>query len=356
MSFIRKSESGTFAAFWYEGSRKRKKTFKTMAEAKRFLAIQELNPEQKQARILVSEILREYKDTETQKKKGHRPETLRIESFMRRPFAQKIASELTVRDIEAFKDVRMTEPGRLPGTTISPSSLRKDLTLLTTIFHWAIRRGYMTKNPVTETKKPKENEHRERAATEKEKELLMVACGWDGKSMPETQEQLVIAAFMFACATGMRSGEILKLEEAWIEGRVIHIPASAIKTESKRDVALSKEALRILDLVRLRGCAPTIFGDMSDHVRDVLYRRVRDRAGLGPVLDSQGRLIKEGLNFHDSRATFCTWAASPDPKTGAPRLDVLALARQTGHKNLQMLQRYYRASAEEIALRLDKSA
>ena len=50
--------------------------------------------------------------------------------------------------------------------------------------------------------------------------------------------------------------------------------------------------------------------------------------------------------------TAATWAASPDPETGAPRLDVLALARQTGHKDLKMLQRYYRASAEEIAKRL----
>ena len=49
--------------------------------------------------------------------------------------------------------------------------------------------------------------------------------------------------------------------------------------------------------------------------------------GLGPELDSAGRVIREGLNFHDSRATFATWAASPDPKTGVPRLDLLSLAR-----------------------------
>lgn len=96
-----------------------------------------------------------------------------------------------------------------------------------------------------------------------------------------------------------------------------------------------------------------IFCSLSNGNRDALFRKVRDRAGLGPVLDSHGNVIKEGLNFHDGRATFATWAASPDPKTGAPRLDVLALARQTGHKNLKMLQRYYRESAENIAKRLD---
>ena len=43
----------------------------------------------------------------------------------------------------------------------------------------------------------------------------------------------------------------------------------------------------------------------------------------------------------------------PDPKTGVPRLDLLSLARQTGHKNLKMLQRYYRPKSEDIAKRLD---
>ena len=163
-----------------------------------------------------------------------------------------------------------------------------------------------------------------------------------------------MAAFLFACATGMRSGEILRLEEAWIDGRVIHLPKEATKTDSRRDVALSTEALRILALVKEAGHRPQIFG-MSDQVRDQVWRRVRDRAGLGPRLDSAGRVIEEGLNFHDSRATFATWAASPDPRTGAPRLDVLALARQTGHRNLKMLQRYYRASPEQIADRLDQA-
>ena len=151
----------------------------------------------------------------------------------------------------------------------------------------------------------------------------------------------------------MRAGEILAIEESWIDGRVIHLPKEATKTESKRDVALSKEALRILDLVRQSGGGRVLFSNLPSSNRDALWRKIRDRAGLGPVFDSKGRLIKEGLNFHDSRATFATWAASPDPKTGAPRLGLLALARQTGHKNLKMLQRYYRASAKDVALMLD---
>ena len=60
------------------------------------------------------------------------------------------------------------------------------------------------------------------------------------------------------------------------------------------------------------------FGGLNDHNRDTLFRKVRDRAGLGPEYDSQNRLIKEGLNFHDGRATFATWAASLIQKQGRP--------------------------------------
>ncbi len=48
----------------------------------------------------------------------------------------------------------------------------------------------------------------------------------------------------------MRASEILALEDAWVDGRVIHLLAEATKTRLKRDVALSKEALRLVRLAR----------------------------------------------------------------------------------------------------------
>ena len=213
--------------------------------------------------------------------------------------------------------------------------------------------GLIGSNPCTGVELPRPPEHRERVASDEDIEKLLVASGWDGDSVPATGVQLVIAAFLFACKTGMRSGEILRIEEAWIDGAVIHLPHEVTKTDSRRDVALSSEALRIINLVRELRDRPQIFGALCDKTRDALWRKIRDRAGLGPELDSQGRVIREGLNFHDSRATFATWAASPDPKTGVPRLDLLSLARQTGHKNLKMLQCYYRPKSEDIAKRLD---
>ena len=223
------------------------------------------------------------------------------------------------------------------------------------VLNYAVRKGFIPKSPVVGVRLPAKPDHRERVATEEEIERLKAATGWDGVSVPDNLLQSVILAFVLSCTTGMRAGEILKLEQSWIDGRVIHLPAEATKTSTRRDVALSLDATRLIDLAikAKKTKSPKIFEGLTDKNRDALWRKARDRAGLGPLRDSQGREIREGLNFHDGRATFATWAASPDPRTGAPRLDVLALARQTGHRDLKMLQKYYRATAEEIAMRLD---
>ena len=219
---------------------------------------------------------------------------------------------------------------------------------------YARKLDLLENNPLEGVKWPQAPEHRERVASEEEQEAIILAAGWDGKTPPLNSTQLTALAFILSCRTGMRAGEILAIEKSWIDGNVIHLPAPATKTNSRRDVALSSDAKRLLDLViqSKNDDSPRVFSRLSDTRRDALWRKLRDRAGLNEIRDSAGNVIIEGLNFHDGRATFATWAASPDPKTGAPRLDVLALARQTGHKNIKMLMKYYRASAEDIAKRL----
>ncbi len=330
---------------WYEGKTKRQKNFKTRTEAKKYASALELAPKKRSSEILVSSLLEEYKQKVTPKKASARGETFRIDAFKRRSFAQKTLNQISREDIQAFVDERAKE--------VTPGTVIREMAMLSAVFSYGVKIGLLSTSPCVGVEKPKAPEHRERVASDEEIKLLIESVQWDGKSVPASLSQVVVLAFLIACRTGMRAGEILALEDAWIDGRVIHLPAEATKTRSKRDVALSKEALRLINLARDMGERPRYFGRLKSDVRDTLWRRIRDAAGLGPVVDSRGRVIKEGLNFHDSRATFATWAASPNPKTGAPRLDVLALARQTGHKDLKMLQRYYRATAADIAKLLD---
>lgn len=343
-----------FSVRYRQDGKFRRKTFKTKAEAKKFIAMLYLTPQKRGAVIKASEVLEKYRDTVTAKKKGVREESFRIGRFLRSDWANKNLSAITVGDLERYLQDRQKDTGRISGSTVGAGTIIKETVLLKTIFKWAVEKGYCAESVATKLKTPKQPEHRERVASADDIERLKAACAWDGKSVPTDIQQLTVCAFLFGCATGMRAGEIVRIEPTWVQGKVIHIPADATKTGARRNVALSSEAVRLLTLADKFDKTARYFSALSDAVRDATFRRLRDRAGLSPVYDSQGRMIAEGLNFHDSRATFATWAASPNPKTGAPRLDVLTLARQTGHKNLKMLMRYYRASAETVAEMLDK--
>jgi len=57
------------------------------------------------------------------------------------------------------------------------------------------------------------------------------------------------------------------------------------------------------------------------------------------------RLLIDGVTFHDARASALTHLAR--------RVDVLTLARVSGHKDLALLNSvYYRESSADVALRL----
>lgn len=350
MASIVKKPNGSYAVQYRLDGRQYKKTFKDRASATRFAKLAGLNPSTQSVRFTVAELFGLYRDQVTVYKRGARAEAIRIGRLMRCDFAKERVYALTRRHLQDYADRRVREKTKT-GKPISAGTVIREFRTLSSIFSWAVERGYISENPAKGVHLPKQPDHRERVASDEDIKALLDASGWDGESPPANDTQLVMAAFLFSCRTGMRSGEILQTEACWIDGNVIHLPAKATKTLSRRDVALGKDARKILRLVRM-ATGDNLFQMRAD-VRDALWRKIRDRAGLGPVCDSHGNEIKEGLHFHDARATFATWAASPDPKTGVPRLDVMALARQTGHKDLKMLMRYYRQSAEQIAERLD---
>lgn len=127
----------------------------------------------------------------------------------------------------------------------------------------------------------------------------------------------------------MRAGEICNLQQADLnlEGRVARLTRT--KNGHPRDVPLSSEAIRLIEALPHGN---PVFG-LSSRSLDVLWRKVRDRAQV------------EDLTFHDSRHAAVTRLAG--------KLDVLALAKMVGHRDLRQLQTYYSETASEIAKRLD---
>lgn len=187
--------------------------------------------------------------------------------------------------------------------------------------------GLLNHNPMQGLLWPKDCPPRDRRPTAGEIDALRVSAGEDLTHATAR----AFHAWLFAIEMGMRAGEIagLTAEHVDIERRVAHLPMT--KNGTARDVPLSSEAVRLLRELP-DGLEPGVMGLTSDQISS-LFRKVRDRSGVAD------------LTFHDSRHEAITRLAR--------KLNVLELARMVGHKDIRMLQRYYNATAEEIALRLD---
>jgi integrase len=182
--------------------------------------------------------------------------------------------------------------------------------------------------PTQRVKKPQDPPPRDRLISQYEIDSLCQSLGYDGISVPETKSQFIAVAFLFAIETAMREGEICAIKPHWISGNVVHLPAENSKNGTKRDIPLSKRAVELLGLLP----QDTLFGLTAANL-SALFRKQKLISGV------------EGVNFHDTRHLAITRLSK--------KLDVLALARLTGHKDIKQLLRYYNETASEIAKRLD---
>ena len=256
--------------------------------------------------------LRRYSAEVTPGKRGGRWETIRLYAIERDPIASVTMPKLTGSDVAEWRDRRLK--------TVSGSTVNREWNLLSNVCSVAINEWHwLAVNPFSSVRRPKESPPRNRLPTTDEIERLRIASGYhDGKL--ELVEQRVFAAFLFAIETGMRSGEICALDD--VRGSVAHLPVT--KNGTAREVPLSAEAVRIWKQVGRF--------DLTDSQRDAVWRKVKAKAGV------------VGLTFHDARAEAITRLSK--------KLDILQLARMVGHKDLSMLQRYYRESAADIAKKL----
>lgn len=248
-------------------------------------------------------------------KKGSKWETTRIAYFTSDefglPFVDRAADSVTTEEVAAWRDQR------LAGN--KASTVNRDMNLLSAIFTACVGWGYCHANPFSKTRRPPDTPPRQRVIRWQEIRGVLRALGWR-MAPPETLQQEVGFAFLMALHTAMRAGEVLAADYS---GAVADL--SDTKNGDARRVPLSPRAQRLL-----KHCPRFTVGAGS---RDALFREARDSAGL------------KGFTFHDSRATALTRMSR--------RVDVMTLAKISGHKDVNMLLKvYYRVTAEDIASRL----
>lgn len=330
MAYVRKQRDLWRAEVARQGVRK-SATFPTKAAAVQWAAAEEaaIMSTKRGAfpRKTFADALDRYVAEVSVDKKGERFERLRCESLKKNfpKLAAKQLTDLTTPDFAAWRDARRK--------TVTPGSVQRDINLLSHVFTVARDEWkWMGESPLKGLKAPGQNPPRTRRIDPREVRRIVRWLGYKTGQKPVTKNQEVALAFMLSLRTAMRAGEILTLgpdtvdmkrRVATVEHKTQHI------TGKPREVPLSRHALRLL--------APVIDGPVftiSSASLDALFRKAR------------GSVLIDDLHFHDARADALTRMSK--------KVDVMMLARISGHRDLRVLMSsYYRVSSEAIASRLD---
>lgn len=280
-------------------------------------------------RKTLTDALEKYEAEVSVGKKGSRFESLRMGAILRDfpALCGMQFADITAADLGAWRDARLS--------AVSPSSVQRDINLLRNVWAVACKEwGWgPTPTPWASVRMPAAVPPRERRLTWREIRRILRRCDYRTGSPPATTMQAVGWALLISLRTAMRAGEVLSLSAETVDLRHGVARLADHKTSHKmgaRLVPLTPRATALLGV--LLSARPSGLAVNSASL-DALFRKARDQVLLPDV------------HFHDARATALTLLAR--------RVDVLTLARISGHRDANLLLRvYYRESAQEIAARL----
>lgn len=327
MSSIQSTPKGYRAQVAIKGQRD-SATFATKREAQQWAAKREIQLRTDATGLVttktLSDAFRRYGEEVSPKRRGEHWELVRLAAFERSVLPVKLRlSSITADHIAAWRDVRLSE--------VSPASVLRDVSLLSAVFE-AARRDWkwIQKNPTTDIRKPPKPAHRERTIKWHEIKRMLRALDYHPGKSPQSSTQAIGLCFIAALRTGMRAGELAKLEWCRVHSRHVHLDTT--KSGHVRDVPLSSKARRTIaqaqgwDAVRVFGLKSTTL--------DVLFRRARDKAGL------------EGFTFHDARHTAATWIG----RSG--KLEMLEMCKMFGWRDPRHALIYFNPTASDLADKL----
>ncbi|MHB9838483.1 tyrosine-type recombinase/integrase [Paraburkholderia terrae] len=287
----------------------------------------------------VADAMKEYWERVSPNKEGGRPEKLRLERFVR-DFPKLAALQLSdfkTPHLAQWRDARLKGYVRPDGTEADPvtgASVNREINLIRNVFTIAREEWqWMEHNPFKGLRMPPDGAARTRRVDPwKEVRPIVRWLGYRTGHAPETKNQEVALAFLVALRTAMRAGEVLSLGNGNLDlkRRVATIKHKMqYLTGRPREIPLTRAAARLLQPVADREHCFTV----ASASLDTLFRKAKTALRI------------EGLHFHDSRAEALTRLSR--------KVDVMTLAKISGHKDLRLLQEhYYRETPEQIAARL----
>jgi integrase len=337
MASITQQPNGKWRAQIFAKGERDTQVFRTQREAKTWAAAREeemrrLRGVPEDEKHTLRQALERYAEEVTENKKGSRHEFLRIKAFIR-DFPALVdlpLAQVKTPVLAAWRDARLK--------TVSGSTVNRDINwlrnaLLTARDEW----HWMTHNPFAGFRFPSDPAPRDRRVTPAEVKAICRAFNYVSGRAPVSKYQEIAYAFLISLRTSMRAGEIVSLGRDNVDLRKRTATLShkmQYLTGKPRVVPLTRHAVRLLaPLMERERCFTVTAESLS-----TLFRKERNRLALAtPSIAT--------LHFHDARAEALTRLSR--------KVDVMTLAKISGHKDLSILQNtYYRESAEDIAARL----
>ena len=324
MAYIRKSGKRWRAEIEKFGQRD-SATFENKSEALAWASKRELEIENGASpriglKKTLHQALSKFAEDEVPNRGGKRWELIRIERF-KREIEDVRLDKLGPEVIAEWRNARLKD---VKGATV-----RRDMNLLKAVFETARRDwGWLESNPMTDVKRPPGSPSRKRLITDDERDAIVAQLGYVEGEPVVLVKQRIAVAFLIALETGMRAGELMKVE---VRGKVAHlldqeVAGDATKNGDEREVPLSKRARALFAMVGNKIV-------LNSGSLDSMFRDARVAAELG------------GFTFHDSRHYACTKLAK--------KLEPMDLAKMMGHRNLKQTLEYYNPNTSDLADLLD---
>lgn len=230
-------------------------------------------------------------------------------------------SQFTRADIDLFGVARARQTvGKHAKRTVGASTVRKDLTVLVTMFKLAVRWGILDASPAVDVSKPPEPRHKVRYLSHDEWERLRAMAA------PGLRPILTLGI-----ATGMRLKEILGLRWEDVDRKAgLFYLSEDNKTGNPRVIPIGKTVKTALDGQVRHLKTPWIFTDPAGHP----YTGSKSRNYVSnATIAAMRRAGIKGASFHTLRHTVGSWLAQSGESE-------VIIAKLLGHASTKTTERY----------------
>lgn len=229
------------------------------------------------------------------------------------------------RDLIGQERMLLASAPSKDGRQRAAATVNRYISTLSALLSYAVKLRWIDENPCFSLTKLKENSGRDRILSDEETSRLMMASR-------ESKSPYLYCVVLLSLTTGARQGEILGLQWRHIDfdNKLAYLKET--KNGRPRSIALADAVIEELKALYEKRDPKKLLVFASK----TTFGRVDLKKAWKSALQ---RAEIEDFRAHDMRHLFCTLAASQ----GASNLE---LATATGHRTLNMLQRYTHMDAK----------